>query len=183
VARRRRRAPAIWSWFPWLVGICAGGAILYTFVFAPQLAVDLSVVDGQSVAWWQAALASLYGAVDEEILLRLGFMTVWSGWARAFRERGRRLRPCTVSQTFSPQCCSGSPPSRDRRAATADPNRWWRGHWCSTAWVASSSVGSTGAKGYWQRCSPASPLISCCTSRGQSSRTGVEPLIWRPAQP
>ncbi len=41
---------------------------------------DLSLLSGQRVAPWMGLLASVYGAIDEEVLLRLGVMT-FLAWA------------------------------------------------------------------------------------------------------
>jgi Type II CAAX prenyl endopeptidase Rce1-like len=64
-----------------LAGIAAGAAVLLldVFVFAPRL--PLLTAQTMTTTWWQGLLASLYGALDEEILLRLGLMTllVWLG--------------------------------------------------------------------------------------------------------
>jgi membrane protease YdiL (CAAX protease family) len=66
-----------------LVGIATGAVVLLldVFVFAPYLPGDLTAGGTQSTTWWQGLLASLYGGLVEEILLRLGLMTllVWLG--------------------------------------------------------------------------------------------------------
>jgi membrane protease YdiL (CAAX protease family) len=57
-------------------------------VFAPRLATGSPEAPAPSPAIWQGLLASLYGGICEEILLRLGLMTVlaWIG-ARLTRVR------------------------------------------------------------------------------------------------
>jgi hypothetical protein len=61
---------------------------LEVLVFAPRLPSDLSAEAGQRVAPWMGLLASVYGAIDEEVLLRLGVMT-FLAWALA-RVSGRQ---------------------------------------------------------------------------------------------
>lgn len=51
-------------------------------------AIDGGGRAGQQVTWWQGLLASLYGGIDEEILLRLGVMTVLV-WLIAWLTRSR----------------------------------------------------------------------------------------------
>jgi hypothetical protein len=78
-----------------LAGIATGAAVLLldVFVFAPRLPRDVAAGGAQTTTttWWQGLLASLYGGLDEEILLRLGLMTllVWLG-ARLTRARRPR---------------------------------------------------------------------------------------------
>lgn len=57
-------------------------------VFAPNLPRDITADTRGQVSPWLGFLASFYGGIDEEILLRLGIMTllVWLG-ARALRQR------------------------------------------------------------------------------------------------
>jgi membrane protease YdiL (CAAX protease family) len=77
---------------PLAAGLGIGASIvivaLDAFVFAPSLAA-LATQPREPEAW-QGLLASLYGSIDEEILLRLGLMTllVWLG-ARITRARGQ----------------------------------------------------------------------------------------------
>ena len=76
----RRRAA-----FAAVAGIFIGALIvtLDAVLFAPRLPTDLAADVGQRVAPWMGLLASIYGAVDEEVLLRLGIMTfLASGLAR-----------------------------------------------------------------------------------------------------
>jgi hypothetical protein len=70
------------------VGVGALLLGLETLVFAPRLSTDLSAEAGQRVAPWMGLLASVYGAIDEEVLLRLGVMT-FLAWALS-RSAGRR---------------------------------------------------------------------------------------------
>jgi hypothetical protein len=65
-----------------VTGICVGALILAleALVFAPRMPTDLSVVAERRVARWMGLLASVYGAIDEEVLLRLGVMT-FLAWA------------------------------------------------------------------------------------------------------
>lgn len=55
--------------------------LLEILVFVPRLPQDISGARAEGTAPWQGLLASFYGGIDEEILLRLGFMTVlvWLG--------------------------------------------------------------------------------------------------------
>jgi hypothetical protein len=55
--------------------------VLDMAVFGPNMPRDLSADRAASVAPWQRFLASFYGGIDEEVLLRLGLMTllVWLG--------------------------------------------------------------------------------------------------------
>jgi Type II CAAX prenyl endopeptidase Rce1-like len=68
-----------------LAGIVTGAAVLLldVFVFAPRLPSEVGAGGAQTTTptWWYGLLASLYGGLDEEILLRLGLMTllVWLG--------------------------------------------------------------------------------------------------------
>jgi Type II CAAX prenyl endopeptidase Rce1-like len=73
-----------------LGGICVGALILAleAVLFAPLLPTDLSAEAAQRVAPWMGALASVYGAVDEEVLLRLGVMTLLA-WALSHVGRRR----------------------------------------------------------------------------------------------
>ena len=59
-----------------LLGAAAGGAIIaLDLAFAPF--VDLSLAEGARLpSWWQGLLASLYGGVSEEIMMRLGVLNV-----------------------------------------------------------------------------------------------------------
>lgn len=65
-----------------VAGIGMGALLLAleALVFAPRLPTDISAEVGQRVAPWMGLLASVYGAVDEEVLLRLGVMT-FLAWA------------------------------------------------------------------------------------------------------
>jgi hypothetical protein len=78
-----------------LAGIATGAAVLLldVFVFAPRLPRDVTAGGGQTttITWWQGLLASLYGGLDEEILLRLGLMTLLV-WLGACLTRARRPR-------------------------------------------------------------------------------------------
>ena len=73
-------------------GICVGALMLAldALVFGPRMPTDIAAEAGQRVAPWVGLLASIYGAVDEEVLLRLGVMTflAWALW----RLGGRRSR-------------------------------------------------------------------------------------------
>lgn len=66
-----------------LLGLASGVAILVLEIglFAPRLPQDVSGLEGARIAPWQGFLASFYGGIVEEILLRLGLMTlfVWAG--------------------------------------------------------------------------------------------------------
>jgi hypothetical protein len=65
---------------------------LEAFVFAPLMPNDLSAEPGQRVSPWMALLASVYGAIDEEVLLRLGVMT-FLAWVVARLSGGRTALP------------------------------------------------------------------------------------------
>jgi hypothetical protein len=66
-----------------LWGLLVGAAIvlLDLWAFAPRLAASGSSISTLQPPAWQGLLASVYGAVVEELLLRLGLMTllVWVG--------------------------------------------------------------------------------------------------------
>ena len=66
-----------------VLGVLVGVAIvlLDLWVFGPQLAVVGSDTGDLQPPAWQGLLASFYGAIPEELLLRLGLMTllVWVG--------------------------------------------------------------------------------------------------------
>ena len=66
-----------------VLGVLAGVAIvlLDLWVFGPRLAVAGSDTGDLQPSAWQGLLASFYGAIPEELLLRLGLMTllVWVG--------------------------------------------------------------------------------------------------------
>ena len=81
------RPQAIWQCLStgvWL-GIAGGLAIivLEVFVFAPLMAEEIALMEGMVTRppVWQGFLASFYGGIVEEVLLRLYFMTllVWLG--------------------------------------------------------------------------------------------------------
>ena len=66
-----------------VLGVLVGAAIvlLDLWVFAPRLAASGSPLSTLQPPAWQGLLASLYGGIVEELLLRLGLMTllVWVG--------------------------------------------------------------------------------------------------------
>ena len=66
-----------------LLGVLVGAAIvlLDLWVFAPRLAASGSSLSTLQPPAWQGLLASVYGGIVEELLLRLGLMTllVWVG--------------------------------------------------------------------------------------------------------
>jgi membrane protease YdiL (CAAX protease family) len=74
------------------LGVAASIAIvvLDVFVFGPNLGTALPAAQQQQPDVWLGLLAALYGGIDEEILLRLGLMTllVWLG-SKITRTRGR----------------------------------------------------------------------------------------------
>ena len=76
-----------------VLGVLAGVAIvlLDLWVFGPRLAVAGSDIGDLQPPAWQGLLASFYGAIPEELLLRLGLMTllVWVG-AQLTRTSARR---------------------------------------------------------------------------------------------
>lgn len=65
------------------LGLASGIAIvvLDVFAFAPYLRGALPAATPKEPDAWRGLLASLYGGIDEELLLRLGFMTLlaWLG--------------------------------------------------------------------------------------------------------
>lgn len=87
-ASRRFRAqvvPAV------LAGAAAAAAVLVMeiFVFVPRLPEEISGARVQATTAWQGFLASFYGGIVEELLLRLGLMTllVWLGLKLARSDR------------------------------------------------------------------------------------------------
>ena len=66
-----------------MLGVLVGGAIvvLDLWVFAPRLAAVGSDTAALQPPAWQGLLASFYGSIAEELLMRLGLMTllVWVG--------------------------------------------------------------------------------------------------------
>lgn len=66
-----------------LLGVLAGGVIvlLDVWVFAPWLPAQAGLNAAVEPPAWQGLLASFYGAIPEELLMRLGLMTflVWIG--------------------------------------------------------------------------------------------------------
>ena len=80
-----------------LWGVLVGVAIvaLDRFVFAPRLAVTGSSTEALEPPAWQGLLASFYGAVPEELLLRLGLMTLLV-WVGARLTRSSVPRPLVV---------------------------------------------------------------------------------------
>lgn len=77
-SRLRAQAPASTG-----LGVLVGSVIvlLDLVVFTPRLAAVGAPVESLHPPAWQGLLASLYGAIPEELLLRLGLMTllVWIG--------------------------------------------------------------------------------------------------------
>jgi membrane protease YdiL (CAAX protease family) len=81
------RPQAIWQRLSWgaVLGIAAGLAVILLdlLVFAPLLAEEIALMEGMVTRppVWQGFLASFYGGIVEEVLLRLYFMTllVWLG--------------------------------------------------------------------------------------------------------
>lgn len=65
--------------------------LLDVLVFQPQMAGALSGAAG-SPNYWQGLLASFYGGIDEEILLRLGMMT-FLVWLASWVSRRRPMSP------------------------------------------------------------------------------------------
>ena len=74
---RAQIAPAV------LAGAVSSAAVLVleVFVFAPRTPPAASGIDAPAAAPWQGLLAAFYGGIVEELLLRLGLMTVlvWLG--------------------------------------------------------------------------------------------------------
>jgi len=58
-------------------GAAAVVLLLELALFAPALPRDLSLARADATTLWQGFLASFYGGITEEILLRLGVMTVF----------------------------------------------------------------------------------------------------------
>ena len=93
-ARSRLRALP----FPCAVlGVLIGVAILLLdlWVFAPRLAAAGSDIAALQPPAWQGLMASFYGAIPEELLMRLGLMTVLV-WVGARLTRTADPRPAVV---------------------------------------------------------------------------------------
>jgi hypothetical protein len=62
-----------------ILGIAAGVIIILLDLIFTQLSVGISLWTGEMPPFWMGLLASFYGGIGEEILLRLFFMTllVW----------------------------------------------------------------------------------------------------------
>jgi hypothetical protein len=81
--------PGAWTRISRRLGVAAvSGALagvlvlaLEIAVFAPRLPIDIGAERGGAISPWLGFLASFYGGIDEEVLLRLGLMTllVWLG--------------------------------------------------------------------------------------------------------
>lgn len=86
-----------------VLGVLAGVAIvlLDLWVFGPRLAAVGRDIGALQPPAWQGLLASFYGAIPEELLLRLGLMTllVWVGIRLTL----------TRTRLLGPSCCG--PPS------------------------------------------------------------------------
>lgn len=80
-----------------VMGVSVGVAItlLDLFVFGPQLAVTGSDIRALQPPAWQGLLASFYGGIAEELLLRLGLMTLLV-WVGARLTRTSTPRPVVV---------------------------------------------------------------------------------------
>lgn len=86
-----RLRPALW---PAVIAGVVGAVVvllLDVFIFQPQMAGALSGAAGRT-NYWQGLLASFYGGIDEEILLRLGMMT-FLVWLASWVTRNRPMSP------------------------------------------------------------------------------------------
>lgn len=100
---------------------------------------------------WESLLASISAGVNEEILFRLGLMTlfVFLG-ARLLRQGGRPPPGWCGRRWRSPRCCSASCTCRrPPRSGAACPPPWWRTRCWETASGGWSSAGCTGSGVSW----------------------------------